>query len=483
MIQRYETVIGLEVHVQLTTNTKIFCSCSTEFGQTPNSQTCPVCLGLPGALPVLNRKAVEFAIKTGLATNCRIAPRSIFARKNYFYPDLPKGYQISQFELPVCEHGWLDIELEGGDSKRIGITRAHMEEDAGKLIHGDKPEAAGSSLVDLNRACTPLLEIVSEPDMRSSEEAIAYLKKLHQIVVYLGVCDGNLEEGSFRCDANVSVRPYGQEAFGTRAELKNINSFRFIKQAIEYEVERQIDLIEGGGKVIQETRLFDSNTGMTQSMRGKEEAHDYRYFPDPDLVPLVISQEWIEQVRATLPELPDAKRARFVEELGLSAYDAEVLAADRALADYFDACVMLAKDAKTCANWIMGDVLRKLKETGESIADVPVSPQLLNGLMARIADNTISGKIAKTVFEKMWQSGQTADQIINAEGLKQVTDTGEIEVLVDEVIAANPDQVAEYLGGKDKLIGFFVGKVMQASQGKANPGMVNQLLKKKLTGN
>ena len=483
MIQRYETVIGLEVHVQLTTNTKIFCGCSTAFGRTPNSQTCPVCLGLPGALPVLNRKAVEFAIKTGLATNCRIAPRSIFARKNYFYPDLPKGYQISQFELPVCEHGWLDIELEGGNSKRIGITRAHMEEDAGKLMHGDKPETAGSSLVDLNRACTPLLEIVSEPDMRSSEEAIAYLKKLHQIVVYLGVCDGNLEEGSFRCDANVSVRPYGQEAFGTRAELKNINSFRFIRQAIEYEVERQIDLIEGGGKVIQETRLFDSNTGMTQSMRGKEEAHDYRYFPDPDLVPLVISQEWIEQVRATLPELPDAKRARFVAELGLSAYDAEVLAADRALADYFDACVMLVKDAKTCANWIMGDVLRMLKETGGSIADVPVSPQLLSGLVARIADNTISGKIAKTVFEKMWQSGQTADRIINAEGLKQVTDTGAIEDLVDEVIAANPDQVAEYLGGKDKLIGFFVGKVMQASQGKANPGMVNQLLKKKLTGN
>jgi aspartyl-tRNA(Asn)/glutamyl-tRNA(Gln) amidotransferase subunit B len=480
---QYETVIGLEVHVQLTTNTKIFCGCSTEFGRTPNSQTCPVCLGLPGALPVLNRQVVEFAIKTGLATNCRIAPRSIFARKNYFYPDLPKGYQISQFELPVCEHGWLDIDLESGDSKRIGITRAHMEEDAGKLMHGDKPETAGSSLVDLNRACTPLLEIVSEPDMRSPDEAIAYLKKLHQIVVYLGVCDGNLEEGSFRCDANVSVRPFGQAEFGTRAELKNINSFRFIKQAIEYEVERQIDLIEAGGKVIQETRLFDSNTGMTRSMRGKEEAHDYRYFPDPDLVPLVISPEWIEQVRATLPELPDAKRTRFVEELGLSAYDAEVLAADRALADYFDVCVTLTRDAKICANWIMGDVLRKLKESGTSIAEAPVSPQRLTGLLIRITDNTISGKIAKTVFEKMWQSGQTADQIINAEGLKQVTDTGAIEGLVDEVIAANPDQVAEYLGGKDKLIGFFVGKVMQASQGKANPGMVNQLLKKKLTGN
>ena len=483
MSQSYETVIGLEVHVQLTTNTKIFCGCSKDFGQTPNSQTCPVCLGLPGALPVLNQKVVELAIKTGLATNCQIAPRSIFARKNYFYPDLPKGYQISQFELPICEHGWLDIDLETGERKRIGITRAHMEEDAGKLIHGDTPQTAGSSLVDLNRACTPLLEIVSEPDMRSADEAIDYLKKLHQIVVYLGVCDGNLEEGSFRCDANVSVRPYDQEEFGTRAELKNINSFRFIKQAIDYEVERQIDLIEGGGKVIQETRLFDSDTGMTRSMRGKEEAHDYRYFPDPDLVPLVISPEWIEEVRATLPELPEVKRGRFVEELGMSVYDAGVLASDRALADYFDACVALGSDAKSCANWIMGEILRKLKETDTEITDVPITPELLTGLLARIADNTISGKIAKTVFEKMWQKGQTADQIIDAEGLKQVTDTGAIEGLVDEVIAANPDQVAEYLGGKDKLIGFFVGKVMQASQGKANPGMVNQLLKKKLTGN
>ena len=483
MSQSYETVIGLEVHVQLTTNTKIFCGCSKDFGQTPNSQTCPVCLGLPGALPVLNQQVVELAIRTGLATNCQIAPRSIFARKNYFYPDLPKGYQISQFELPICEHGWLDIDLENGERKRIGITRAHMEEDAGKLIHGDTPQTAGNSLVDLNRACTPLLEIVSEPDMRSADEAIDYLKKLHQIVVYLGVCDGNLEEGSFRCDANVSVRPYDQEEFGTRAEVKNINSFRFIKQAIEYEVERQIDLIEGGGKVVQETRLFDSDTGMTRSMRGKEDAHDYRYFPDPDLVPLVISPEWIEEVRATLPELPEIKLGRFVDELGMSEYDAGVLASDRALADYFDACVALGSDAKSCANWIMGELLRKLKETDTEITDVPITPELLSGLLARIADNTISGKIAKTVFEKMWQKGQTADQIIDAEGLKQVTDSGAIEGLVDEVIAANPDQVAEYLGGKDKLIGFFVGKVMQASQGKANPGMVNQLLKKKLTGN
>lgn len=483
MSQSYETVIGLEVHVQLTTNTKIFCGCSKDFGQTPNSQTCPVCLGLPGALPVLNQQVVELAIKTGLATNCQIAPRSIFARKNYFYPDLPKGYQISQFELPICEHGWLDIDLENGDRKRIGITRAHMEEDAGKLIHADTPQTAGNSLVDLNRACTPLLEIVSEPDMRSADEAIDYLKKLHQIVVYLGVCDGNLEEGSFRCDANVSVRPYAQEEFGTRAEVKNINSFRFIKQAIEYEVERQIDLIEGGGKVVQETRLFDSDTGMTRSMRGKEDAHDYRYFPDPDLVPLVISPEWIEEVRATLPELPEVKRGRFVKELGMSVYDAGVLASDRALADYFEACVALGSDAKSCANWIMGEVLRKLKETNAEITDVPITPEHLTGLLARIADNTISGKIAKTVFEKMWQKSQAADQIIDAEGLKQVTDTGAIEGLVDEVIAANPGQVAEYLGGKDKLIGFFVGKVMQASQGKANPGMVNQLLKKKLTGN
>ncbi|MCK4535763.1 MAG: Asp-tRNA(Asn)/Glu-tRNA(Gln) amidotransferase subunit GatB [Desulfuromonadales bacterium] len=482
MASKYETVIGLEVHVQLTTDTKIFCGCSKVFGQEPNTQTCPVCLGLPGALPVLNEKVVEFAIKTGLATNCAIAPRSIFARKNYFYPDLPKGYQISQFELPICEHGWLDILTENEAEKRIGITRIHMEEDAGKLVHGETQESSRTSFVDLNRACTPLLEIVSEPDMRSADEAIAYLKKLHQIVVYLGVCDGNLEEGSFRCDANVSIRPWGQKELGTRAELKNINSFRFIKQAIEYEIERQADLLDSGSQVVQETRLFDSQTGTSRSMRSKEEAHDYRYFPDPDLVPLVIDKAWIAEIREGLPELPEAKRLRFESEMGLSAYDAEILAADQALAAFFEACVPLTGDAKLCANWVMGEISRQLNEGNIAITDAPVSPTRLAGLLNRIKDNTISGKIAKNVFEKMWQSGQEADAIIEAEGLKQVTDSSAIEALIEEVIAANPGQAAEYRAGKEKLMGFFVGQVMKASKGKANPGMVNQILKDKLSG-
>ncbi len=478
MRKHYEVVIGLEVHVQLTTNTKIFCGCSTSFGNQCNSQTCPVCLGLPGALPVLNRQVVEYAIKAGLATNCAIAPRSIFARKNYFYPDLPKGYQISQFELPICEHGYLDVETQERGKQRIGITRIHMEEDAGKLLHSDNP--GSGSRVDLNRACTPLLEVVSEPDMRSSDEAIAYLKKLHQIVMYLGICDGNLEEGSFRCDANVSVRPVGQKEFGTRAELKNINSFRFIKEGIEYEIDRQIDVIEDGGEVVQETRLYDSNTGTTRSMRGKEEAHDYRYFPDPDLVPLVIDDDWVERVRTALPELPEAKKQRFIATYGLSERDSEILTAEKELADYFDACAAAFDDAKMCANWVMGEVQRRRNEDGLSVAQIPVAPQRLAGLLKRIADKTISGKIAKTVFDEMWSSDSDADSVIEAKGLKQVSDSGAIEKMVDDVIAANPQQAQEFSAGKDKLLGFFVGQVMKASKGKANPAMVNELLRKKL---
>jgi len=473
----WETVIGLEIHTQLATKSKIFSGASTAYGAEPNTQACAVDLGLPGVLPVLNREVVTMAARFGLAINAQVAPISIFARKNYFYPDLPKGYQISQYELPIVGMGQLEIELEDGTTRTIGVTRAHLEEDAGKSLHEDFHGMTG---IDLNRAGTPLLEIVSEPDLRSAKEAVAYMKKMHSLVRYLEISDGNMQEGSFRCDANVSVRPKGQQEFGTRAELKNINSFRFVERAINFEVERQIDVLESGGKVIQETRLYDANKDETRSMRSKEEAMDYRYFPDPDLLPVEVSENLLNEVRASLPELPDAKRNRFVEEYALSREDASLLTASREMADYYETVAKVSSDNKLAANWVMGTLSGALNKDGKEISASPVSAGMLAGMLKRIIDNTISGKIAKEVFEAMWQGEGDADAIIDKKGLKQITDTGAIEAALDEIIANNPKQLEELKGGKDKLMGFFVGQVMKQTGGKANPGQVNQLLKKKL---
>jgi aspartyl-tRNA(Asn)/glutamyl-tRNA(Gln) amidotransferase subunit B len=474
----WETVIGLEIHAQLATRSKIFSGSATAFGAEPNTQANLVDLGYPGVLPVLNGEAVRMAVKFGLATGSKISRRSVFARKNYFYPDLPKGYQISQYERPVVESGSLDIVLEDGSRKTIGITRAHLEEDAGKSLHED---FHGLSGIDLNRAGTPLLEIVSEPDMRSAKEAIAYLKKIHTLVRYLEICDGNMQEGSFRCDANVSVRPKGRAEFGTRAEIKNVNSFRFVERAINYEVERQIELLEGGGKVVQETRLYDPDKGETRSMRSKEQANDYRYFPDPDLLPLAIGEDLIDAVRKALPELPDEKAARYIRDYELSAYDAGVLTASREMAGFYETVVRkLGGQPKLAANWVMGELSGALNKAGLEIGETRIDADQLAGLLARIVDNTISGKIAKEVFEAMWTEGAAADAIIEAKGLKQITDTSAIEKAVDEVMTKNPGQLAEYRSGKDKLFGFFVGQVMKATGGKANPAQLNELLKQKL---
>jgi len=473
---KYEAVIGLEVHAQMKTATKIFCGCPTTFGAEPNSQTCPVCCGMPGVLPVLNKKALEFAVKTGLAVNCHISSYSRFARKNYFYPDLPKAYQISQYELPICEGGWIDISVDG-ETKRIGLTRIHMEEDAGKNIH----EGTTYSFVDLNRAGTPLMEIVSDPDLRSPKEAAAYMRKLRTILRYLDVCDGNMEEGSLRCDANVSVRPVGQKEFGTRAELKNINSFRFVEKAIEYEITRQIRVLEEGGKVIQETRLWDSAAGVTQSMRSKEEAHDYRYFPDPDLTPIVVEQAWVDALKASLPELPDAKQERYKTELGLPDADAEQLTAEMPVALWFEQTVAAGAQPKAAANWMMTELMKHLNDDNTPIDECPIQPAQLADLLTLIDKGTISGKIAKTVFEEIYATGKDADEIVKEKGLVQISDSGAIEQALDEILAKHPAELERLKAGDEKLVGFFVGQLMKAMKGKANPQMANELLRKKLS--
>jgi len=472
----WETVIGLEIHAQLNTKSKIFSGASTQFGAKPNSQACAVDLGLPGVLPVVNKEAVSKAVRFGLAVDAHINQINVFDRKNYFYPDLPKGYQISQLELPIVGEGKIDI-MVNGESKTIGVTRAHLEEDAGKSIHDLYDDYTA---VDLNRAGTPLLEIVSEPDMRSAEEAVAYAKKIHSLVQYIDICDGNMQEGSFRCDANVSIRPLGQKEFGTRTELKNINSFKFLEKAINLELERQQDLLEDGGRVIQETRLYDADKNETRSMRSKEEANDYKYFPDPDLLPVEVTNELLEQIKQELPELPHEKKARYVESLGLSNYDADVITSSKAIADYYERMIANNSNAKLCANWVMGELSGALNKEQLDISNSPISPEEMSLLVERISDNTISGKIAKDVFKALWNQEGGVDQVIESKGLKQITDTGEIEKIIEEVISNNSAQVDQYRSGNEKILGFFVGQIMKATNGKANPKQVNDILRKKL---
>ena len=478
-IAKYEPVIGLEVHVQLATATKIFCACATGFGAPPNTNVCPVCLGLPGALPVLNREAVDLAIMAGLALNCEVRPQSRFARKNYFYPDLPKGYQISQYDEPLAEHGYVDIEVEG-EQERIGITRIHMEDDAGKSIHEGFKDSARYSYVDLNRCGTPLIEIVSDPDMRSSAEAYAYLTELKQVLQFVEVSTCDMEKGHLRCDANVSVRLKGAEKFGTKAEVKNLNSFRFLRQALDHEIARQVSVIESGGKVMQETRLYNPDTGETAGMRSKEHAHDYRYFPEPDLAPLRVSEHWLAQVRARLPELPAHKRSRFVESYGLREYDAQVLTASRAASEFYETVAEVCADPKAAANWVTGDLMGLLNAEGKDISQSPVEAGSLGELIVLIRNGEISGKMAKDILPKMFATGQPPAAIVEREGLRQIKDSGALEKIVDDVIAANPKQLEQYRGGKTTVMGFFVGQVMKASRGQANPAAVNELLKRKL---
>ena len=472
----YEVVIGVEVHAQLRTNSKMFCGCGTVFGATANSQTCPVCLGLPGSLPVINRMAVEMAVRAGLALNCTIATKNQFARKNYFYPDLPKGYQISQYESPICQHGWIDIVV-GKETKRVRIRRAHLEEDAGKNVHG---AGSSGSRVDLNRAGTPLLEIVTEPDMGSAEEVVAYLRSLRDTLMYLDVCDGNMEEGSFRCEPNLSLRPIGQKTFGTKVELKNINSFKYVKDAVEYEIKRQTKVLNEGGKIYQETRLWNIDRGETAVMRSKEEAHDYRYFPDPDLVPLKLDQAWINGFRSSLPELPAVRARRFGIAYGLPEYDAGVLTASKGVADYFEACVKQFDQPKTVSNWVMGELTRELNNSGIDISTSPVTPERLVSLLRMVEQGTISLKVAREIFPEIYSSGKSPEQIVQAKGLTQVSDEGALDKVIDEVLAKSPTQVAQFKEGKQQVLGFLVGQVMKASGGKANPGKVNELLKAKL---